>query len=445
MQPDGCVGERRAAPLGDVQSGLAVGVRQDRDELLAAVPRQHVAGPQRAAQPLGGLDQHHVPALVAVRVVDVLEVVEVRDQQGERHVGAHRPLALQPQHLLEEAAVVEPCEAVGDGKTLLLLQRGVELVGDPPGVGTGEHEADDEPDDHGGRDGQPGDPDAVLQRLGPHHEQRAHDAEQHRDHGEVGPERGDLAVALPVAQRAHRREAEEHGLHLPAQVEPVPADVVVEGDDVGVAGVGERGDGEGQRDDPHRRRDVPVPRERDRRDGDDDDDTDQGVGDARHGGPGQASGELRLDQEVPAGPAQTETDDGGVEQAPGPPASARPPEPDQHGRRDDDVRGEVERVGDRGERRVLVQARRRTPPRPGHRRARGGSRRPGGARAGAGDRSRAARRGRSGSRPGPRAPDRRRHRGSAGRRGRRWWRSWRRRRARASRRRGRPPSRAPGP
>ena len=50
-------------------------------ELVAALASGDVAGPDCARQPLGDLDQQPVAGSVAQRIVDDLEVVEVKEQQ----------------------------------------------------------------------------------------------------------------------------------------------------------------------------------------------------------------------------------------------------------------------------------------------------------------------------------------------------------------------------
>ena len=76
---------------------LAAAARQHDDELVAGVADADVVGPDRGAQHAGDVAQRAVADVVAVGVVDVLEVVEVHDQQrdlGLQPVGA-RQLARQ--------------------------------------------------------------------------------------------------------------------------------------------------------------------------------------------------------------------------------------------------------------------------------------------------------------------------------------------------------------
>jgi hypothetical protein len=63
--------------LGRLEAAGTVGVGQQRDELLAAVAPDEVAGAQRALQRLRGRGQDVVADLVAEVVVERLEAIEV--------------------------------------------------------------------------------------------------------------------------------------------------------------------------------------------------------------------------------------------------------------------------------------------------------------------------------------------------------------------------------
>ena len=97
--------ERREHPLGDADGDERVGAgRQRDDELVAAEAGRHVAIADRAPKPLADGDQEAVAGLVAVGVVDGLEVVEVDEQDGQQPVvGSVGEVRGQP--LGEEAAV----------------------------------------------------------------------------------------------------------------------------------------------------------------------------------------------------------------------------------------------------------------------------------------------------------------------------------------------------
>ncbi len=77
--PRGVSACMRRQPLGGV---LDPGAGQEQAELLAAVAGEQLTGPEQRGPGRDGLAEQQVPGLVAVRVVEALEVVEV--QQGHR-------------------------------------------------------------------------------------------------------------------------------------------------------------------------------------------------------------------------------------------------------------------------------------------------------------------------------------------------------------------------
>jgi hypothetical protein len=82
------------------------GLEDDR-ELVAAQPRERVVLAQQLLQPRADLAQHLVAGVVAERVVELLEAVEVDQQQGELvAVGAAR-LDRRVQRVDQVAAVAE--------------------------------------------------------------------------------------------------------------------------------------------------------------------------------------------------------------------------------------------------------------------------------------------------------------------------------------------------
>jgi len=72
-----------AQPLRDAQRRLRVRGRKHERELLAAQPRGQVGLARALAQQLREALQHAVAGLVAERVVDALEVVEIADEQRD--------------------------------------------------------------------------------------------------------------------------------------------------------------------------------------------------------------------------------------------------------------------------------------------------------------------------------------------------------------------------
>src|SRR3954471_5145709 len=76
--------QRAPDPLGDECAALHVGAGQDEQELLPTPARGQVDVSERVVEDDAELAQHAVARLMAVAVVDVLEVVEVGENDGER-------------------------------------------------------------------------------------------------------------------------------------------------------------------------------------------------------------------------------------------------------------------------------------------------------------------------------------------------------------------------
>jgi hypothetical protein len=120
-----------AGALGVRARVLEVGAGEQDEELLAAVPPHPVDLAGRVAEDVGDLPQHGVAGLVAVRVVDALEVVDVGHDDGERLVEARGVLERLGEPLLDVPPVVDAGEPVGlrhapqlvVGPRQLLLQR----------------------------------------------------------------------------------------------------------------------------------------------------------------------------------------------------------------------------------------------------------------------------------------------------------------------------------
>ena len=106
---------RLAQALGELERAPGAGVGEDDGELVAAHAVGEVGaaarGPDRGGQRLQAL----VAGLVAVRVVDGLEVVDVDEHERQRHAGAGHDLQLARDVLVEGAVVAQAGERVGDG------------------------------------------------------------------------------------------------------------------------------------------------------------------------------------------------------------------------------------------------------------------------------------------------------------------------------------------
>ena len=105
------------------------GVRQRRDwedhgKLFAAVPRDQVHLAGRRGQSGGDVPQHLIPRLVAVGIVEFLEVVDVDHQQRERRLAAFPFGIATIQLVIKSPAIVQASEGIGPGDRDLGLQFG---------------------------------------------------------------------------------------------------------------------------------------------------------------------------------------------------------------------------------------------------------------------------------------------------------------------------------
>ena len=99
-------------PPRDGQPGLDVGAGQHDGELVAADPERPVATTDGAQRDTPDRSEEFIAHRVAVLVVDLLEVVDVDEQQGERGLVAGRVLELATQLLLERPVVAQAGQAV---------------------------------------------------------------------------------------------------------------------------------------------------------------------------------------------------------------------------------------------------------------------------------------------------------------------------------------------
>jgi hypothetical protein len=107
-------GDGLPEPLGQLgQLGAAYPRHEDR-EFLTAIAGNDVAGTHHLLQAFGDLAEDPVAAGVAIGVVDRLEVVDVEQDQAELLVAASGAIGVKAQLLLQEAAVVELGQPVGD-------------------------------------------------------------------------------------------------------------------------------------------------------------------------------------------------------------------------------------------------------------------------------------------------------------------------------------------
>ena len=113
-------------PLGDRERvRLAPGAVEQQRELVAAEARGGVALAQAAAQPVGHRAEQLVAGVVAVAVVDRLELVDVEQQHADARAAAVKRM-LEP--VVEERAVGELGERVVERLALELLLERLELA-----------------------------------------------------------------------------------------------------------------------------------------------------------------------------------------------------------------------------------------------------------------------------------------------------------------------------
>jgi hypothetical protein len=88
--------------------------RQEHDEFVASVAEDRINAAQLSTHSLAELRQKLAADQVPVPVVDLLEMVQVDEDQGESRSRAARLLALGLQHPVKLPLVVEPRAVVGD-------------------------------------------------------------------------------------------------------------------------------------------------------------------------------------------------------------------------------------------------------------------------------------------------------------------------------------------
>src|SRR5687768_16885157 len=131
--------ERRLESAGELLAADQIRLGEQDGELLPAVADGEVEVADVLAEHVGEAPQHLVSGLVAVAVVDLLEVVEVGEHEGERVAEPLGAAHLDGERLGEAAAVGELGELVGDRLALdgpvepLVLERDRGLRRQPVG------------------------------------------------------------------------------------------------------------------------------------------------------------------------------------------------------------------------------------------------------------------------------------------------------------------------
>ena len=78
------LGEQQAA-LGDLGGDIERRRRQDHRKLLAAIARRHIALAHAFAHAMGDEAQNLIAGLMAPKVVEFLEMIDVADQERNRY------------------------------------------------------------------------------------------------------------------------------------------------------------------------------------------------------------------------------------------------------------------------------------------------------------------------------------------------------------------------
>ena len=115
--------ERDADPAPDLGRARQPGAGQQQRELVAAEPRDEAVRRRPPPAGAGRAGQQPVAGVVAERVVELLEAVEVDHRDGQRSPSPS--LELRREALVEQAAVREPGQLVGQRELARGVQRGV--------------------------------------------------------------------------------------------------------------------------------------------------------------------------------------------------------------------------------------------------------------------------------------------------------------------------------
>ena len=115
--------------------GRKVCALQPAGELVTAEAGNQVSGTHLAKKNLAQLDQRRIAPLMAMKVVDQLEIVEVTVDQDRRMVGGRDRLVAAPEFVEEGSPVEQSGQPVGAGQFPQLLVVGDLFVGDPELVG----------------------------------------------------------------------------------------------------------------------------------------------------------------------------------------------------------------------------------------------------------------------------------------------------------------------
>ncbi len=108
-------GDRLAEPLGYLYAALLERVGEDHGELVTPKARDQVDLAKLGPESAGEVEEDPIPALVAVPVVQMMEVVQVEHQQHEGVAETIGALALVSEPILEYPVAGHACEGVQRG------------------------------------------------------------------------------------------------------------------------------------------------------------------------------------------------------------------------------------------------------------------------------------------------------------------------------------------
>ena len=116
-------------PLGDLDDVVGVTAQKKDHELIATESNNDVRGAQAGPESGTDLSQNVIAGGMAERVVDLLEMVEIDEKEGDIAVLGVELSAL-TEYVIEQARqiapVVEPGQLVGDGVAVTLLAQGLQ-------------------------------------------------------------------------------------------------------------------------------------------------------------------------------------------------------------------------------------------------------------------------------------------------------------------------------
>jgi hypothetical protein len=117
--------------LGDCGGCTTIRVGAKNNEFLAAVSGDRIARPQAVLDDAGDVAQNVVSSLVAMGVVNALEVVDVDEHRGQIGSVSTRLLSLDHTSMLKVASIVDACQRIRQPDSLqsLVGQRAVDTDG----------------------------------------------------------------------------------------------------------------------------------------------------------------------------------------------------------------------------------------------------------------------------------------------------------------------------